>query len=149
MDSPVTPPQLAVATASVSVAPASGAAVPAATTAFAVPMPAPEPKLTLAKLFEAEESGLLRFALGLGGRRSIAEELVQETFLRLHQIWSQVENPRAWLYRSVRNLLHDQVTEGPSPAIRRRWDELVRSEAEFRQRQEVSAATRVAAHRAP
>jgi RNA polymerase sigma-70 factor (ECF subfamily) len=55
-------------------------------------------------LFEAEESGLLRFARGLVGRQSVAEELVQETFLRLHQVWGEVENPRAWLYRSLRNL---------------------------------------------
>ena len=55
-------------------------------------------------LFESEESGLLRFALGLVGRRMVAEELVQETFLRLHQVWGEVENPRAWLYRSLRNL---------------------------------------------
>lgn len=59
---------------------------------------------TLAALFAAEEGGLLRFALGLVGRRSVAEELVQETFLRLHPIWAEVENPRAWLYRSLRNL---------------------------------------------
>ena len=56
---------------------------------------------------------------------------------------------RSEFYRSVRNLLHDQVAEGPSPSVRRRWDELMRSEAEFRQRQETSVATHVAAHRAP
>ena len=72
--------------------------------------PAPSPtgarrdSLTLAALFEAEESGLLRFATGLTKRRTVAEELVQETFLRLHQIWDQVDNPRGWLYRTVRNL---------------------------------------------
>lgn len=66
--------------------------------------PAKDPALTLAALFEAEESGLLRFAIGLIGRRAIAEDLVQETFLRLHQVWDQVENPRGWLYRSLRNL---------------------------------------------
>ncbi len=59
---------------------------------------------SLAALFAAEEGGLLRFALGLVGRRPVAEELVQETFLRLHPIWAEVENPRAWLYRSLRNL---------------------------------------------
>lgn len=59
---------------------------------------------TLAALFESEESGLLRFAIGLVGRRTVAEELVQETFLRLHKIWEQVENPRGWLYRCLRNL---------------------------------------------
>jgi anaerobic magnesium-protoporphyrin IX monomethyl ester cyclase len=56
---------------------------------------------------------------------------------------------RSEFYRSVRNLLHDQVAEGPSPSVRRRWDELLRSEAHFRQRQELPAATRIAAHRAP
>ena len=59
---------------------------------------------TLAALFVSEESGLLRYAIGLIGRRTVAEELVQETFLRLHQVWAQVENPRGWLYRSLRNL---------------------------------------------
>ena len=61
-------------------------------------------RLPLAALFESEESGLLRFAIGLVGRRSVAEELVQETFLRLHQVRDEVENPRGWLYRSLRNL---------------------------------------------
>jgi anaerobic magnesium-protoporphyrin IX monomethyl ester cyclase len=56
---------------------------------------------------------------------------------------------RSEFYRSVRNLLHDQITEGLSPSVRRRWDELVRSEAQFRQQQEVSAATRAAAHLTP
>src|SRR5262245_5363149 len=55
-------------------------------------------------VFESEESGLLRYAIGLVGRRNVAEDLVQETFLRLHKVWSDVENPRAWLYRCVRNL---------------------------------------------
>jgi anaerobic magnesium-protoporphyrin IX monomethyl ester cyclase len=54
---------------------------------------------------------------------------------------------RSEFYRSVRNLLHDQVAEGESSAVRTRWDELVRSEAQFRQTQ--VAATRVAAHLAP
>ncbi len=79
---------------------------PAGVTDAAAPV-SPSPKdasLTLASLFASEESGLLRFAIGLIGRRSVAEDLVQETFLRLHQVWDQVENPRGWLYRSLRNL---------------------------------------------
>ncbi len=59
---------------------------------------------TLAALFEMEEAPLLQFAYGLVGRRSVAEELVQEAFLRLHPLWGEVDNPRAWLYRSLRNL---------------------------------------------
>lgn len=66
-------------------------------------------------VFQTEESGLLRYAIGLVRRRSVAEEIVQETFLRLHQVWEEVDNPRAWLYRSVRNLalnhLRDQKPE--------------------------------------
>lgn len=55
---------------------------------------------------------------------------------------------RSEFYRSVRNLLHEQVGDGPTPGVRRRWDELVRGEAQFRQKHEVPAAARVAAHRA-
>ncbi len=59
---------------------------------------------TLVAVFESEEGALLAFAVGLVRRRSVAEELVQDAFLRLHEVWGQVENPRGWLYRSVRNL---------------------------------------------
>jgi RNA polymerase sigma factor (sigma-70 family) len=62
------------------------------------------PASTLSRLFETEEGPLLQFALGLVGRRSVAEDLVQDAFLRLHPLWAEVENPRAWLYRCVRNL---------------------------------------------
>lgn len=64
----------------------------------------PEDKPTLRQVFEAEESPLLRFAHGLTGRRETAEDLVQEAFLRLHAHWDEVMHPKAWLYRSVRNL---------------------------------------------
>lgn len=60
-------------------------------------------KPTLRGLFETEESPLLRYAFSLIGRRAIAEEVVQEVFLQLHTNWNNVENPQAWLYRSVRN----------------------------------------------
>ena len=79
---------------------------PPSPTAPLVALPAtmtPKPASIVA-VFETEESGLLRYAIGLVGRRTVAEEIVQETFLRLHQSWAEVENPRAWLYRSVRNL---------------------------------------------
>ena len=59
--------------------------------------------LTLRTLFDSEESSLLRFAFSLTGRRAVAEEIVQEVFLQLHVKWSEVNEPRAWLFRSVRN----------------------------------------------
>ncbi|RYD28315.1 MAG: RNA polymerase sigma factor, partial [Verrucomicrobiaceae bacterium] len=62
-------------------------------------------------------SGLLRYAFGLVGQRETAEDLVQEAFLKLHAHWQEVENPRAWLYRAVRNLafnhLRDHRKEAP------------------------------------
>lgn len=60
-------------------------------------------KLTLRTLFDAEEAPLLRYAFSLTGRRVIAEEIVQEVFLQLHAHWGEVDSPRAWLFRSVRN----------------------------------------------
>ena len=59
--------------------------------------------LTLRTLFDSEESNLLRFAFSLTGRRAVAEEIVQEVFLQLHAKWTEVHEPRAWLFRSVRN----------------------------------------------
>ena len=71
---------------------------------------------SIGALFESEESRLLHYAVGLVGRRMVAEELVQETFLRLHKIWSEVENPRGWLYRSLRNLALNHLRDHPKEA---------------------------------
>ena len=59
--------------------------------------------LTVRTLFENEESSLLRFAFSLTGRRAVAEEIVQDVFLQLHTKWDEVKEPRAWLFRCVRN----------------------------------------------
>src|SRR6266487_2340706 len=83
---------------------------------IALPVAINPERPNLAAIFESEESGLLRFAMGLVGRRSVAEELVQETFLRLHQVWSEVENPKAWLYRSLRNLALNHLRDSPKEA---------------------------------
>jgi anaerobic magnesium-protoporphyrin IX monomethyl ester cyclase len=40
---------------------------------------------------------------------------------------------RSEFYRLVRDLLHDQVANGPSPALKRRWDDLLLQETQFRQ----------------
>lgn len=76
-------------------APATGPARPAVMT---------EERPSLRALFDSEESALLRFAHGIVGQRETAEDLVQEAFLRLHEHWQEVENPRAWLFRSIRNM---------------------------------------------
>lgn len=65
----------------------------------------------LRQVFETEESALLRFAFGLLGQRETAEDVVQEAFLKLHAHWDEVENPRAWLYRAVRNLSLNHIRD--------------------------------------
>jgi len=59
---------------------------------------------TIEELFAALESALLHYALRLTGVRGVAEDMVQEAFMRLHAQFDQVREPRRWLYRSVHNL---------------------------------------------
>lgn len=66
-------------------------------------------KPAMREIFHAEEGGLLRFAFGLLGRREVAEEIVQEGFLALFEDYDQVENPRAWLYRCIRNKAYNEL----------------------------------------
>src|SRR5512136_2332731 len=59
---------------------------------------------SIEELFDALESPLLSYALRLIGERSIAEDIVQEAFMRLHAQFKEVREPRRWLYRTVHNL---------------------------------------------
>src|SRR5205809_7918223 len=55
-------------------------------------------------LFSTLESPLLSYALGLVGERALAEDTVQEAFMKLHAQFAEVREPRRWLYRTVHNL---------------------------------------------
>ena len=59
---------------------------------------------TIEGLFEALESPLLGYALRYTGEAGLAEDVVQEAFMKLHQQFETVEQPRPWLYRTVHNL---------------------------------------------
>ena len=59
---------------------------------------------TIEDLFVDLESPLLNYAMRLMGERGIAEDLVQEAFMRLHTHFAEVREPRRWLYRTVHNL---------------------------------------------
>ncbi|MDA7540571.1 sigma-70 family RNA polymerase sigma factor [Akkermansiaceae bacterium] len=100
----------------------------------------PVAQLSLEEVFVAEESPLLRYAFGLLGRRELAEEVVQDAFLKLHEHWDEVEIPRAWLFRCVRNFSFnilrkskretlDEKPEERESALERPDDELGRLEA--------------------
>mgnify|MGYP006146761543 FL=1 len=59
---------------------------------------------TLEGLFADLESPLHGYALKLTQRPEIAQDLVQEAFMRLHARFNDVRQPRLWLYRTVHNL---------------------------------------------
>ena len=59
---------------------------------------------TIEELFATLESPLLSYALRLVGQFSVAEDMVQEAFMKLQAQFDQVNEPRRWLYRTVHNL---------------------------------------------
>jgi RNA polymerase sigma-70 factor (ECF subfamily) len=63
---------------------------------------------TMEELFLALESPLLRYARSLAATEEMAEDLVQEAFMRLHAQFNEVRNPSSWLYRTVHNLALNQ-----------------------------------------
>jgi RNA polymerase sigma-70 factor (ECF subfamily) len=58
---------------------------------------------SIEELFAALESPLLGYALRLTGDRTIAEDLVQDAFMKLHAQFDAVREPQRWLYRTVHN----------------------------------------------
>ena len=85
---------------------------------------APDPPSpgSIEALFAALESPLLQYALRLTGARSMAEDVVQEAFMKLHAQFDEVREPRPWLYRIVHNIALNQrraaskvVTLDPNP----------------------------------
>jgi RNA polymerase sigma-70 factor (ECF subfamily) len=71
-------------------------------------IPGPASPETIEELFEALESPLLAYALRLLGERGLAEDIVQEAFMRLHSNFAEVREPRRWLYRTAHNLALNQ-----------------------------------------
>lgn len=63
----------------------------------------PHKVAAITAIFHQEESPLLRFAYSFVKRRAVAEDLVQEVFLQLHEHWENIDHTRAWLFRCVRN----------------------------------------------
>ena len=77
--------------------------------------------------------------MGLVRRRELAEELVQDAFLRLHRHWDKVEQPRAWVYRAVRNLALNSLRKSQRESVEEGSDERV---GESKEAPELLAADR-------
>jgi RNA polymerase sigma-70 factor (ECF subfamily) len=63
---------------------------------------------TIEELFAALEAPLLSYGLRLTGELGLAEDAVQEAFMKLHSQFKEVREPRRWLYRIVHNLALNQ-----------------------------------------
>ncbi|MEN8662273.1 MAG: RNA polymerase sigma factor [Lentimonas sp.] len=63
----------------------------------------------LADLFRALESPLLGFAHQMVKDEQIAQDIVQDVFLRLQAHFSSVGQPKAWLYTATRRLAIDHL----------------------------------------
>ena len=68
--------------------------------------PAPQWE-TIEQVFTALVSPLLAYARRLLGDWSMAEDIVQEAFMKLHTQFQKVLTPQPWLYRTVHNLAVD------------------------------------------
>jgi RNA polymerase sigma factor (sigma-70 family) len=69
------------------------------------PTSAEPPKFeSIEDVFLALEPGLLGYARRLLDQDDMAQDIVQEAFLRLHTRFDEVRDPGRWLYRTVHNL---------------------------------------------
>ena len=64
---------------------------------------------TIEQVFAALESPLLAYARRLTGDFAVAEDVVQDAFMKLHTQFHQVRTPQPWLYRTVHNLAVDHL----------------------------------------
>ena len=79
---------------------------------------------TIEELFTALEAPLLVYALRYTGERALAEDVVQEAFMKLHEQFESVEKPRPWLYRTVHNLaLNQRRAAGKTVSLEKFFDD--------------------------
>jgi RNA polymerase sigma factor (sigma-70 family) len=64
---------------------------------------------SIEEAFLALETPLLGYALRLTKEPAMAQDIVQEAFMRLHSQFETVQDPRRWTYRTVHNLALNQI----------------------------------------
>lgn len=67
------------------------------------------PPPTLESLFRTQRLPMVRLAHLITGSNALAEEVVQEAFIRLQGHWERADNPAAYLRTIVVNLCRTQV----------------------------------------
>lgn len=72
----------------------------------------------LSELFDTEWEAMVRLAFLLTGRRSVAEEVVQDAFAALHDRVDDLERPGAYLRRCVVNGAHSHNRRSGMEAAR-------------------------------
>lgn len=110
-------------------------------------VPDPAPDTDLAALYRRERDAMVWFARMLTGSAAVAEEVVQEAFLKLHQHAAQPQNPQGYLRAIVANLagaIHD--ASGSKGACRPTIASFSRTRRSTRRRRR-SAGSRFASER--
>jgi RNA polymerase sigma-70 factor (ECF subfamily) len=90
------------------------------------------------ELFDEVYPGLCRFLECLVGRHNMAQDIAQETFLRLYKLGPEApprHEARFWLYRVARNLALNEINKRKTP--QRLWQRV----EELFQRKETNPAT--------
>lgn len=64
---------------------------------------------TLETLYQAQRLPMVRLAHLITGSNAVAEEIVQEAFIRLQLHWDRADNPAGYLRTIVTNLCRTQV----------------------------------------
>ena len=87
------------------------------------PVPVDRDRLAFADFYRATFTEMTRLAFLLTGSAETARDLVQDSFVRLHEKWDGVAEPRPYLRRTVVNACHShyrrlrlQRQRRPSPA---------------------------------
>ena len=69
--------------------------------------------LSLEEVMEQYQSGLLRYAARILNNEDAAQDVIQETFIRLHKNWKKVSARRVsikgWLFRTAHNTAVDYI----------------------------------------
>jgi RNA polymerase sigma-70 factor (sigma-E family) len=101
---------------------------------------APDEGGSFADLYRAQYAPMVRLAHLLTGSNALAEELVQDTFVRVHGKWDQIDAPGAYLRTAVVNACRShhrrrvlELTRRPPPTVQATapahdelWDALAR-----------------------